>query len=132
MVPDLAPPDEACTALCESVVGSLLNAAVVVRALAPEPRQSAVPRTLRPFGSLGGYFAAVRELVARLEADGLREAADELAAGYRELNGLTDGWALFLDSVERVRRKWGGDLTAADRRRLAELRAFARRAVGRR
>ena len=41
-------------------------------------------------------------LLTRLDAGGHAEAAAELRRGFSCLNGLTDGWALFLESIEKV------------------------------
>lgn len=85
-----------------------------------------------PFSTLEEYFAAVRDLIAELEARGLGEAAAELRAGYRCLNGLTDGWALFLESIDEVLAEEAAELSRDERRRLAAIRGVARGAVRRR
>lgn len=134
MVPDLVLPSAECLALCESVVGTLGGAAMVIRALVrgAQPGGGAVPRALRPFGSLDGYFAAAKDLIARLEGGGHRAAAAQLRDGYGCLNGLTDGWALFLESIDRVRAEHAAALSDDERRELEELRRVARRMVRRR
>ena len=48
-------------------------------------------------------FADVRELIASLDQSGRAKAAAELRSGFLALNGLTDGWAIFLDSIDAVR-----------------------------
>ena len=53
-----------------------------------------------PFRSNEEFFAAVRALIARLEAAGMPDAAAELKDGFACLNGLTDGSALFLDTID--------------------------------
>ncbi len=89
-------------------------------------------RLLRPFPSLDAYFEAVRALVADLAASGHGAASAALDDGFRCLNGLTDGWALFLDAAEAVRSRYGDGLSTAQRRRLDEVRRVARRIVHRR
>ena len=86
----------------------------------------------RPFTSLTEYFTAARDFIACLEAEGHRVAAAELDEGYRCLNGLTDGWALFLESIDKVRAERGAELSDDERRRLEALRRVARGAVRRR
>jgi len=62
------------------------------------------------------FFEAVAQLTAELEMHGHADAAAELRSGFGCLNGLTDGWALFLESIDKVqapseairRRRAGG------------------------
>src|SRR5437763_450272 len=54
------------------------------------------------FRSNEEFFQAVNDLIATLEAGGHQEAAAELREGFGCLNGLTDGAALFLESIEKV------------------------------
>ena len=84
------------------------------------------------FQSNEEYFRAVKDLVARLELGGHRQAADELGDGYRCLNGLTDGWALFLEAVERVQATWSDGFGGEDQQALEAIRAAAHKAVYRR
>ena len=56
----------------------------------------------RSFASSEELLAAVADLMTWLEASGHPQAAAELREGYRCLNGLTDGWALVLESIEKV------------------------------
>ncbi len=81
------------------------------------------------FRSSEELFAATRALVRRLELAGLEEAAAELAEGYACLNGLTDGWALFLESIERVRSEWTDALRPEDRETLEDVLHDVRRHV---
>ncbi|HZN37409.1 MAG TPA: hypothetical protein VFD82_01325 [Planctomycetota bacterium] len=56
----------------------------------------------RPFESSQELLEAVADLMTRLEAGGHVQALAEIRAGHRCLNGLTDGWALFLAAIEKV------------------------------
>jgi HAD superfamily hydrolase (TIGR01509 family) len=134
MVPDLVPPSDECLALCESVVGTLGGAAIVIRGLVggTQPGGGVVSGPLRQFGSLDAYFAAAKDLTARLRSEGHEAAAAELRSGYDCLNGLTDGWALFLASIDTVRRERATALSAEERRELEKLRRVARGMVRRR
>ena len=82
--------------------------------------------------------AAVRLLSGRsslqngLEAGGHTEAAAELRTGLGCLNGLTDGWGLFLESIERVRAAHAPRFSRDERNALETIRAAARQAVRRR
>jgi len=89
-------------------------------------------RLLRPFASLEEYFAAVRTLVADLSASGHAEASAALREGFGSLNGLTDGWALFLEAVRAAGDRYGAELTREQRRHLDEVRRVAHRITYRR
>ena len=84
------------------------------------------------FQSNEEFFEAVRDLVARLEVKGHQRAAGELRDGFGCLNGLTDGSALFLDSIESVQASSSRQLDREDRRALEAIRAAVRFTVYRR
>jgi hypothetical protein len=87
---------------------------------------------MRSFESNADYLAFVEAFMARLRAEGHLQAADELLDGYRCINGLTDGWALYLEAVEGVQARTATRLSAADRADLEIIRAAAHKAVYRR
>ena len=81
------------------------------------------------FRSNEEFLRAVRDLIARLEAAGHVGAAAELRDGLRSLNGLTDGAALFLASVDKVRRGPAARFAPEDQEALAAIRSASHRAV---
>lgn len=81
------------------------------------------------FRSTDEVLQHARELIARLEASGHGHAAAELREGFSRLNGLTDGWAGFLESVERVRTGHRADFDQDGRRGFDDLRDAVRHAV---
>ena len=87
---------------------------------------------MRAFQSNEEFFQTVEALIASLELAGNQRAADEVRDGYRCLNGLTDGSALFLESLERVQSTQSDGLSREDRQTLERLRAAVHRAVYRR
>jgi hypothetical protein len=89
-------------------------------------------RVLRPFASLDAFFEAVRALAADLDASGLPDAAAEVRQGFACLNGLTDGWALFLEALDRTGARGREQFTREERARLREVRAVAFRMTYRR
>jgi hypothetical protein len=100
-----------------------------------EPYQSRKVRRqdeMQLFQSNEEYFKAVEDLIARLQSGGHRQAADELRDGYRSLNGLTDGWALFLESLEKVKAAYSGRFDREDREMLETIRQSTHKAVYRR
>ena len=87
---------------------------------------------MRSFQSNEEYFEAVAALIGKLELGGHQQAADDLRGGYRCLNGLTDGWALFLESVERVQASQAKRFSREDQQALEVIRAAAHKSVYRR
>jgi hypothetical protein len=81
------------------------------------------------FDSNEEFFQAVRDLAAELESQGSHSAAGELAAGLSYLNGLTDGWALLLESLEGVQRDYSSLLTVQQADALAAMVRAAHKAV---
>ena len=91
-----------------------------------------VNREMASFGSNDEFFQDVRALVTRPESKGHQEAAAKLREGFGCLNGLTDGWALFLESIEGVRATASKRFDREDQRALEAIRAAAHVAVYRR
>lgn len=84
------------------------------------------------FRSHEELFAAVRELASRLETQNHAEAAAEIRNGFACLNGLTDGWALFLESIDKVRANHAPQLSREDQQLLSAIRKDVHAAVHRR
>jgi hypothetical protein len=84
------------------------------------------------FRSNEELFQAVRDLIATLESGDHPQAAATLRDGLGCLNGLTDGWALFLEAIDAVQASAAKQLAPADRKALKALRAAAHAAVYRR
>ena len=89
-------------------------------------------RGRRAFQSTAEYFEFVEAFIDRLRVEGHAEAAADLLEGYRCLNGLTDGWGLFLDALEQVQSEMAPNLDSRDRADLETIRAASRKAVYRR
>ena len=90
-------------------------------------------QTRKPsFRSTVECLDAARELMTRLERRSHGEAAAALRSGFACLNGLTDGWALFLASIEKVQAVSADRLDPEDRRALEALQEAAQAAVHRR
>ena len=89
-------------------------------------------RPKRTFGSSDELFEAVRSLIGEMRANGQTRVAEELEDGFKCLNGLTDGWALFLESIDAVLSSSLEGLTAPQSATLADVRAAVHRAVYRR
>lgn len=77
------------------------------------------------FQSNHEFFDYVLSLTNSLARDGRGPAATMLNEGLASINGLTDGWATFLESVENVQNAYGRELTAIDANRLEKIRNTA-------
>jgi hypothetical protein len=82
-----------------------------------------------PFRSNEEFLRAVMDLVASLEGRGHPRAAAELREGFRCLNGLTDGAALFLDSIAKVQATQAERFARDDQKTLETIRVVVLRAV---
>ena len=74
-------------------------------------------------------FQMADGLTASLDARGHVEAAERLREGKGLLNGLTDGWALFLETIDAVLSSQGGRLGPSDIKVLRALRGAVRKRV---
>ena len=78
------------------------------------------------------FFQGVEDLIAKLKDGGHQQAAVDLRDGLAHLNGLTDGWACFLESIERVQATESKRFAREHQRALEMIRATAHAAVFRR
>jgi hypothetical protein len=83
----------------------------------------------RSFASSQELLDSVTNLMTRLEAGGHAQAAIELREGQRCLNGLTDGWALFLDAIEKVEAMHAPRFPRDEQKMLEVIRKAVKRAV---
>ena len=72
------------------------------------------------FKSNEEFFQATTEFIASLHQSGRHSEAKTLREGLDLVTGLTDGWALLLDSVKEV-EKSAGALNASERKKLTEI-----------
>ena len=81
------------------------------------------------FSSNEEFFRRVAEIIARLVHSGHTEAAEEIQSGYSCLNGLTDGWALFMESIEKVLANHERHLPADQSSELKVMLKFVKKLV---
>ncbi len=76
------------------------------------------------FKSNDELFQATKNIISALDNKGYREASIILENGLRAMNGLTDGWALFLESIDLIRIKYqsNSDLDKNEKRLLIRIR----------
>jgi hypothetical protein len=83
---------------------------------------------MKTYASHDALFEATRDLAAQMQSANHASAAAELLSGLGAVNGLTDGWALFLESVERAGSQ-AEALPPAQAAELSAIRAGVRKAV---
>jgi hypothetical protein len=98
------------------------------------PRQGVHSATLvmPNFNSNEEFFTAFRDLVERIERKGHVEAARELQTGLSCLNGLTDGWALLMEAIDRVSAVNRDGIGKPEMAELRDLRRVVSKVVYRR
>lgn len=84
------------------------------------------------FSSNEELCAAARELILALKARGAAAPAGILHDGFGCINGLTDGWAIFLDAIIEVQEKFGHQLPDDEKQLLKNMHDAAYEAVYRR
>lgn len=67
------------------------------------------------------FFQAFEKLVQRIDDSGQSKAAKRLRKGFSCLNGLTDGWALLMESIETTVSQGHGKLKSDDMAELKEM-----------
>lgn len=87
---------------------------------------------MREFKSNDEFFAAFRDLADRIGEQGNVAAMQELRAGFSCLNGLTDGWALLMESMERTLAANRGKIAHAEWLELREMLKAVTKVVYRR
>ena len=75
---------------------------------------------MTPFANNDELFDAFRNTADRIEKDGNQNAADELRNGFSGLNGLTDGWAMLMESIQKVLQT-GGNISEGNRTDLTTI-----------
>jgi hypothetical protein len=75
------------------------------------------------FESSEDFLHAVKDLMTSLRASGHQDAIAELKQGFKYLNGMNDGWALLLSSIDTVHAKFAPHFAPEEREALAGIRA---------
>jgi hypothetical protein len=78
---------------------------------------------MAPFESREEFLQAVRELMTRLRASGHEDAIAQLKQGFKYMNGMADGWALLMSSIDTVQANFGPRFTPEEREALVAIRA---------
>jgi len=81
------------------------------------------------FANTDEFFQFVRDSIMRLHRSGHSLVALRLSDGFRLINGLTDGWADFLDAVQKIQAEFAQTLPAEEREALERIRTATHGAV---
>jgi hypothetical protein len=73
------------------------------------------------FKSNEEFWRTVNEFIDGLKKSGNSAAADELKEGKSLCTGLTDGWADFLESIEKVKKQHPSQLSSTQRSTLKNI-----------
>ena len=84
---------------------------------------------MKTFASNEEFFQAFERLIARIDDHGQRDTANCLREGLSSLNGLTDGWALLMDSIVTTISKKSDELKPEDKNELEEMLKVVQNAV---
>ena len=87
---------------------------------------------MKKYSSNEEFFDAIRVLINHLEQCGHAEAARDIRSGFACMNGLTDGWALFLESIDNVLAVYSHSLPSEHSSELKTIRKIVKKAVYRR
>ena len=74
-------------------------------------------------------FNDITALITRLKQAGHHQAANEIQSGYACLNGLTDGWVLLLESLQKVLSSHGDRIPADQKMELKALLGIVKKMV---
>jgi hypothetical protein len=87
---------------------------------------------MRDYKSNDEFFQAFRDLIDRVEKQGNAGAAQQLSEGFSCLNGLTDGWALLMESIDKTISENQSKIEASDMSELKDMLKGIRKVVYRR
>jgi hypothetical protein len=87
---------------------------------------------MKDYKSNDEFFQSLRNLIDRVEKQGNTGAAQQLQEGFSCLNGLTDGWALLLESIDKTISENQSKIEASDMSELKDMLKVVRKVVYRR
>jgi hypothetical protein len=84
---------------------------------------------MRNYKSNDAFLQALRDLIHRIEKQGNIPAAQQLREGFSCLNGLTDGWALLMESIDKTISENKGTIEASVMSELKDMLKVIRKFV---
>ena len=85
--------------------------------------------TMKNYRSNEEFFNALSNVITKIQRQGNNAAADELRFGFSCLNGLTDGWALLMKSIEKTVSGQCGEIEKAELSELNDMLQVVTKAV---
>ncbi len=98
----------------------------------PSPVSKQRDTVMSEFKSNDDFFEALRDLVQRIENQGNYAAAEELREGFSCLNGLTDGWAMLMESIVKTISGSHGRIGSKEMSELKDMLTSVKKIVYRR
>jgi hypothetical protein len=68
-------------------------------------------------------------VITKIQSQGNNAAADELRFGFSCLNGLTDGWALLMESIEKTVSGQRGKIENTELSELSDILKVVKKVV---
>lgn len=84
---------------------------------------------VRAYSSNEDLFQHIRDLATQLQSQDQVAAAQLLTEGLSSINGLTDGWALLIDSISHAIQLCGGSLQSEISSQLNDVLAVVKKMV---
>lgn len=84
---------------------------------------------MKTYASNQDFFTAISKLAERLDEIGPKQAANALRSGLSCLNGLTDGWAMLLESIEKILSEYRDQISVAELSELLAMRDIVKAVV---
>ena len=83
----------------------------------------------KEYSSNKEYFEDIEDFQKELLECGNNHAAKEIQEGLSCINGLTDGWAVFMESLEKISTEYAAKFSEKQKEELANFLAIAKKAV---
>jgi len=83
----------------------------------------------REFKSNEELFDAIRKLQNSVMISDNKDAAREIADGFSCLNGLTDGWTLLMEALEKVKIEHANKFNKAQEKDLEDIISCVKKVV---
>ena len=87
---------------------------------------------MRKYKTNTDFIIELRRVIVRLDEQGITGAAQELRSGLSCLNGLTDGYALLMESLEKTIKQYGNRIRGAEKAKLRNMLQVVKKTVYRR
>ena len=83
----------------------------------------------KEYSSNKEFFEDIEHYQKELLESGHNHASKEIQEGLDCINGLTDGWALFMESLEKVSNEYAAEFSEKQNEKLANFLTIVKKAV---